>query len=364
MHTFQILINWDRGQAFSERMSAKILDLEGYKNIDPQSPMGGPDGTKDILCNKDGKKYIAGCYFPNGQKLDKDIREKINQDLVGAIKNNADGFIFLTNQKITPGERLALIAAAPCELEIFHQERICGVLDSPRGYGVRLEYLNIALSKEEQISFLNTHINLEQEFRDIKYSLNDLKKVTNHIVRLVTARDNNQHSATSLPISGVNFSSRLSIEDLLALQNVILIQTRQEDYTPFLGFRKIDVWIGTPGTGIEEADFIPPPPDAIPQLTEKLLLWWRELYETINDGSEEDKIFAISDFHERFLTIHPFMDGNGRVARSIVTLQFKDLLNRNVIFDKVEPSIYYYALQLARNGKSKDLVEIFSSLVI
>ena len=62
-NTYQILINWDKGQAFAERMAAKIIGIEGYQEIDPQSPVGGPDGTKDIICYKEGEKFVVGCFF-------------------------------------------------------------------------------------------------------------------------------------------------------------------------------------------------------------------------------------------------------------------------------------------------------------
>src|SRR5665811_772581 len=101
-NTYQILLNWDKGQPFAERMVAKILGIEGYADVDPQCPMGGPDGTKDIVCSKDGKKFIVGCYFPNGQKELSAITDKFSDDYKGVARNKADGFVFVTNQKITP----------------------------------------------------------------------------------------------------------------------------------------------------------------------------------------------------------------------------------------------------------------------
>jgi hypothetical protein len=38
-NTYQILLNWDKGQAFSERLSSKILSIEDFEEIDPQSPL-------------------------------------------------------------------------------------------------------------------------------------------------------------------------------------------------------------------------------------------------------------------------------------------------------------------------------------
>lgn len=42
--TITELINWDRGQAASERLAGKILKAEGFDDIDPSHPAGGPDG--------------------------------------------------------------------------------------------------------------------------------------------------------------------------------------------------------------------------------------------------------------------------------------------------------------------------------
>ncbi len=105
-NTYQILLYWDKGATFAERMAAKLLRLEGYTEIDPQCPMGGPDGTKDILCTKDGRSFVVGCYFPSGQKDLAAIAKKFSDDYRGVAKNEADGFIFVTNQAIAPRERV------------------------------------------------------------------------------------------------------------------------------------------------------------------------------------------------------------------------------------------------------------------
>ena len=46
--TFNRLLNWDRGQAPSERLAAIILSNEGFMGIDPSHPLGGKDGLKDM----------------------------------------------------------------------------------------------------------------------------------------------------------------------------------------------------------------------------------------------------------------------------------------------------------------------------
>ena len=48
--TTKLLDGWEYGQTPSERMCAELLKIEGYEEIQPQAPLGGPDGRKDILC--------------------------------------------------------------------------------------------------------------------------------------------------------------------------------------------------------------------------------------------------------------------------------------------------------------------------
>lgn len=362
-NTFQILQIWDKGQAFSERMAAKILAVEDFEEIDPQSPMGGPDGTKDILCSKNGKDYVVGCYFASGQNSFVNIKEKFEGDLKGVKKHNADGFIFVTNQKITPSERTKL-SKQKHEVIIYHAERVCGILDSPKGYGIRLEYLEIELTKAEQLSFLNAQVNLKEEFRDMRKTLDKLLKVTTKMAGEVYEKDKYQYDAlTSVPISGLQYSSRLSFEDLLSIHKIIIESSDFKEANKFLGFRKLDVWIGNPGEAKNKADFIAPPPAEIPILLYDLLEWWRKEYMKVKYAEDDQKITAIAKFHERFLSIHPFLDGNGRVARAIASLQFKDLLDKEVQFERLNRKEYYDALQNARNGSDIEINNIFLSLI-
>lgn len=362
-NTYQVLLHWDKGQTFAERMVAKLLDLEGHSEIDPQCPMGGPDGKKDILCSKNGKNFVVGCYFPNGQKDLKVITEKFSDDYKGLAKNNADGFIFVTNQKITPGERLDLTSKHPSS-EIFHGERVCSALDSPKGYGVRLEYLGIELDKAEQISFLNAHLDLKGHFDEIKATLDAIKRTTVRLAGLIDPHDiSASHKLRVLPVAGIQLSLRISVEDLQALHLACLYESGLVNSAAAYGFRKVQVWIGLPGCSLETADFVPPPPNELPRRVNELLKWWRSEYMDILYGDQSEKILAIAQFHERFLSIHPFLDGNGRLARVIASIQYRDLLGQQIAFEEIENQAEYYeALQTARKGDHQALVGIFLSL--
>lgn len=77
--------------------------------------------------------------------------------------------------------------------------------------------------------------------------------------------------------------------------------------------RRMQVYIGTPGTPIEEATYIPPPITELPHL---LSNW--EAY--INSEQEKDPLIQMGIAHYQFEAIHPFMDGNGRIGRLLIPL--------------------------------------------
>ena len=148
------LKNWDRGQAASERLASKILGFDGFDNVDPSHPTGGPDGGKDMVCFFNGNKWIGAVYFPQSEKSFADIKAKFQHDLEGARKNDAVGMAFLTNQTISISNREILSnIASPLDVRIYHVEKIANILDDPRMYGVRLEFLDIEMTKEEQLSY-------------------------------------------------------------------------------------------------------------------------------------------------------------------------------------------------------------------
>ncbi|MEV4038629.1 hypothetical protein [Streptomyces umbrinus] len=61
------------------------------------------------------------------------------------------------NQHLSVGERAELLTLGGPYDEIFNVERIRAALDAPPGgYGLRLEFLRIPMSPEEQVAFFNT----------------------------------------------------------------------------------------------------------------------------------------------------------------------------------------------------------------
>lgn len=152
--TWHRLLQWTKQQTPAERLAGHILRLDGFNSLDPSHPLGGRDGLKDLIAVKDGQKWIAAAYFPRGQQPFNSIKSKFIHDSSGITVNEAYGFAFITNQELRISERTELTnPLGNVPVEIYHLERIAQILDSPAAYGVRLEFLDIPMSKEDQVSF-------------------------------------------------------------------------------------------------------------------------------------------------------------------------------------------------------------------
>jgi hypothetical protein len=138
------LIEWTNGSGPAERLSAQVLIHEGFEGLDPSHPLGGPDGGKDAVCWKNGKKWIMAVYFPRGQQDIGTIRSKFAMDFRGVERNTASGFVFVTNQELRLAERAELCTSTgSVDTELYHLERITMVLDVPAMASVRHQFLGI-----------------------------------------------------------------------------------------------------------------------------------------------------------------------------------------------------------------------------
>jgi Fic family protein len=77
-------------------------------------------------------------------------------------------------------------------------------------------------------------------------------------------------------------------------------------------FRRIQNWIGPPGCSIEEATFVPPAPDILPQVLDN---WEKYIH-----YEEKERLVQLAVVKAQFELIHPFLDGNGRIGRMLVPL--------------------------------------------
>ena len=170
--TWYRLLEWDKGQTPAERLAALILSSEGFRNVDPSHPLGGKDGLKDMVLSYQAKKWIGAVYFPRGQQDFAEIKKKFLHDLEGINQNGANGIAFVTNQELRLGERKELAEInTGIDVQIYHLERIATILNTPTNYGIRMEFLDIEMTKEEQLAFF---ANQSQKISGIEATLERL----------------------------------------------------------------------------------------------------------------------------------------------------------------------------------------------
>lgn len=127
----------------------------------------------------------------------------------------------------------------------------------------------------------------------------DLAKGTDEIINYVAAM---RYGI----ISELPFSKRLIKEVHLRLLHGV----RGENKSPG-EFKKIQNWIG--GPSIATASFFPSPPEYVESLLDNLERF-------VNVDHETQPLVKAAMLHAQFENIHPFLDGNGRVGRLLVTL--------------------------------------------
>ena len=109
-------------------------------------------------------------------------------------------------------------------------------------------------------------------------------------------------------------------------------------------------WIGPQGCTINEAAFVPPPPSEVPRCLSDLEKFYHD------DPEQMPALVQIGLAHAQFETIHPFLDGNGRVGRLLITFMLcqRQILIRPVLYIshyfRRNQQKYYDLLQSTRDS--------------
>ena len=146
----------------------------------------------------------------------------------------------------------------------------------------------------------------------VERSPDDLREVANY----VTALEYGIERLNTLP---------LSLRLVRELHERLMAGVRGSHATPG-EFRRSQNWIGQPGATLNQASYVPPPPDV---LGEQLAAWERFLH----DRTQPPLVHAAL-MHYQFEAIHPFLDGNGRVGRLLITLLLcaRDVLTAPLLY--------------------------------
>lgn len=163
----------------------------------------------------------------------------------------------------------------------------------------------------------------------------DVEEVCNYVEALEYAR-----REIAKP-KGLPLCSRL----LCSIHKRLMKGVRGSEKSPGQ-IRTTQNWIG--GTRPGNAYFVPPPPDLVPEALAALDTW-------LHHENQMPPLLRIGLAHVQFETIHPFLDGNGRIGRLLVTLLFEHwkLLSLPILYlslaFKQHREEYYRRLDLVRS---------------
>jgi Fic family protein len=138
----------------------------------------------------------------------------------------------------------------------------------------------------------------------------------------------------------------LSLRTIREMHRVLLEDVRGQERTPG-EFRTSPNWIGSPGAPLDDALFVPPPPEHVmPCLS--------DLESFVHEDSPLPLLVRCGLLHYQFETIHPFLDGNGRIGRLLIVVYLiaqralsQPLLYVSSFFER-NRAAYYDTLQAVR----------------
>lgn len=181
-------------------------------------------------------------------------------------------------------------------------------------------------------------------------TIDDVREVSNYVAAF--------HHGLHLLRSGLPLSLRLIRET----HSVLLSDGRGSRLTPG-EFRRSQNWIG--GTRPGNAAFVPPPPEHVMKCMGELELF-------LHDQPQPTEVLVKAALaHVQFETIHPFLDGNGRLGRLLITLLLCDqqVLREPMLylslFFKTHRDYYYELLNNVRlHGDWEAWLDFFADAVI
>lgn len=148
-------------------------------------------------------------------------------------------------------------------------------------------------------------------------------------------------------------------EHLVEVHHILFAGTRDERLGGLI--RKAQNWIGGAASSPNRAEFIPPPPELVPELLDDLCAF--------SNRKDLPAVIQAGTAHVQFETIHPFHDGNGRVGRALILA----ILRRRQVAERYLPPVslalageadrYVAGLTSWRSGDESDWYAVFIDAV-
>ncbi|MCA8936584.1 MAG: Fic family protein [Planctomycetes bacterium] len=167
----------------------------------------------------------------------------------------------------------------------------------------------------------------------------DQPKDVNEVVNYVEAMNYGLERLTTLPIS---------VRLIREIHEKLMQGVRGSHLTPG-ELRTSQNWIGPGGSTLNNAVYVPPPPHEVP-------IKLSQLEKFIHSKSALPLLVEVGLVHAQFETIHPFLDGNGRVGRLLITFLLcqQEVLTKPVLYlshyFKAHRQEYYERLQAVRDS--------------
>jgi len=179
----------------------------------------------------------------------------------------------------------------------------------------------------------------------------DVKEVHNYVLALEYGMQKLTEMPVCLPL-------------ICEMHEILLKGTRGEKKTPGQ-FRQVQNWIGPIGTPLEQASYVPPPPEQMLQALDAFEKF-------INAPLDNLPVLIwLAIIHYQFEAIHPFLDGNGRIGRLLITLLLcakgvldKPLLYLSAYFERNRQQYYERMLRVSTHGQWTEWIQYFLQGVI
>ena len=146
------------------------------------------------------------------------------------------------------------------------------------------------------------------------------------------------------------------------IHEVLMENVRGQDKTPG-EYRHSQNWIGPANCSLKDARYIPPN-------VEDMQTAMSDLEKYINENMDYDPLIRVALIHYQFETIHPFLDGNGRIGRLLILLYLMEqgLLAKPVIYisyflKKNQIEYYDRISEVRRSGNFEQWIRFFLEAV-